>query len=167
LNVLCDLSTGEIAGEIHQKLSEKAPDDMEVGEIYQNRPNFSEEHSVSKTLKKRKLNGSLSSGPTSRSAAAAATPPIVSEVIQKYKYRLHIERSPAVPVSDPYRHPLPQFVGLIDMRQGKDSLECWVVETIECIWPEASREVRLLGSCRSWRALPDATIVVWADQPVG
>jgi hypothetical protein len=92
-----------------------------------------------------------------------ATPPILSEVVQKHEYLLHTERSPAIPVLDPYRHPLHQFVGLIDVRQGKACPECQVVETTKCIWPEASREVRLFGSCWSWRVLTSATIVVWAD----
>jgi hypothetical protein len=40
---------------------------------------------------------------------------------------------------DPYWHPFPQFAGLIDVRRGKNTLECQVVETIERIWPEANR----------------------------
>jgi hypothetical protein len=96
-------------------------------------------------------------------SSATAIPPIVSDVFQKHEYLLHTKRFPTVPVLDPYRHPLPQYVGLIDVRWGKDSIECQVVETIERIWPEASREIRLLGSCWSWRALMSATIVVWAD----
>jgi hypothetical protein len=100
-------------------------------------------------------------------SSATATPLIVSKVVQKHEYLLQPERSPAVPVLDPYRHPLAQFVGLVSVRWGKASLDRQVVETIERIEPEASREVRLLGSCWSWRALTSATIVVWADQPFG
>jgi hypothetical protein len=54
-------------------------------------------------------------------------------------------------------------VKLIDIRWGKNSLECQVVETIERIWPEANRAVRLLGSCWSWIALMRAMTVVLAD----
>jgi hypothetical protein len=96
-----------------------------------------------------------------------ATPPIVSEVVEKHEYLLLTERSPALPVLDSYRYPLPQFVGLIDVKWGKDSLECQVVETIERIWPKASCDIRLLGSCWSWRVVTSATIVVSADQTFG
>jgi hypothetical protein len=72
-------------------------------------------------------------------SSAMATPSIVTEVVQKHERLLHTERSPAVPVLDPYRDPLPQFVGFIDVRRGENSLECQVFETIERSWPAASR----------------------------
>jgi hypothetical protein len=98
-------------------------------------------------------------------SSARATPPIISEVVQKHEYLFQMQRPPAVPVLDPYRYPLPQFAALIDVRRRKDSLEYQILETIICIWPKAGCEVRFLGSC--WRALTSATIVVWADQPFG